>query len=74
MSPAVATPAHDRQTFEPNDGQLEAARQLRDLLRQQLVIARAIGHESVALTMDDAFALERLLSDSLDAAERLRAA
>lgn len=53
--------------------QLEEARQLRDALYVQIAIAEASCQCSVSMTLDDATALERLLSRSIDAADAMGA-
>jgi hypothetical protein len=71
--PAGTRPPDPIRRFERacTDALLEEAGQLRDLLRHQIVAARVIGHTSVSMTLDDAEALDRLLTDSLRQAEQL---
>ncbi|MEO1619144.1 MAG: hypothetical protein AAFV88_25055 [Planctomycetota bacterium] len=49
----------------------EVVRQLRDLLREQIIASRAIGHQTVSLTVDDAYAIENLLDEAVSDATRL---
>jgi len=53
--------------------QLEEAIQLRDLLSLPILIAANALQGSVSLTLDDASALERLLTDSIEQAKAMGA-
>lgn len=63
----------DRMTRERRMSQLEEAKQLCDHLSAAINIAADSLQTSVPLDIQDAIALERLLSSSIESAERMNA-
>ncbi|MDM4015987.1 hypothetical protein U8335_03880 [Roseiconus lacunae] len=67
-----ATAPPPSQTLErPTASQLEEARQLRDLVLSQLQLNGYAG--AIAIASDDAYAIVQLLTESIEAADRMGA-